>query len=434
MRGLPWQATDTDIALFFHGLNIMPGGIALCLSSEGKRNGEALVRFENAEQREMALQRHRKFLYNRYIEIYRAGSDDFIQMAIGVDPEARRFTSQKAAMIVRMRGLPFNCTEQQIKDFFSAEGGEKNGGIVDQGILFVTRHDGRPSGDAFVLFAEEALGKKAIVAKNKQRIGTRYIELFRTTQAEVHQLFNRARLNPPLQALSTNTPQASPGKTKDCIRLRGLPYEAQVDQVVAFLGEYAKNIVFQGVHMIYTNQGQPSGEAFIQMDSEASAAEVTSKMHNKYMELGKKKRYIEIFQSSAEDMNVLLGAVHPIATPLAPTALAPFPNGIMSLGLPPPPAGFFPAGIHPLNLLQAPPTTIGTQLIPHQPTLLPSLPALSLNHELSFANASILSTGGIFPPMFCSPADLNIPLQMMRATNVIRQPPSATSLFPPPLA
>lgn len=31
----------------------------------------------------MALQRHRKFLYNRYIEIYRAGSDDFIQMAIG---------------------------------------------------------------------------------------------------------------------------------------------------------------------------------------------------------------------------------------------------------------------------------------------------------------------------------------------------------------
>lgn len=73
----------------------------------------------------------------------------------------------------------------------------------------------------------------------------------------------------------------------------------------------------------------------------------------------------------------------------------------MSLGLPPPPAGFFPAGIHPLNLLQAPPTTIGTQLIPHQPTLLPSLPALSLNHELSFANASILSTGGIFPPMVC---------------------------------
>jgi hypothetical protein len=59
------------------------GGIALCLSSEGRRNGEALVRFENAEQRELALQRHRKFLSSRYIEVYRATGEEFVQMAYG---------------------------------------------------------------------------------------------------------------------------------------------------------------------------------------------------------------------------------------------------------------------------------------------------------------------------------------------------------------
>lgn len=67
----------------------------------------------------------------------------------------------------------------------------------------------RPSGDAFVslnyeakinlkrqvLFAEEALGKKAIVAKNKQRIGTRYIELFRTTQGFQFDINPRALLS-----------------------------------------------------------------------------------------------------------------------------------------------------------------------------------------------------------------------------------------------
>lgn len=59
------------------------GGVALCLSSLGRRNGEALVRFETPEQRELALRRHRHFMGNRYIEVYRANGDDFINVAAG---------------------------------------------------------------------------------------------------------------------------------------------------------------------------------------------------------------------------------------------------------------------------------------------------------------------------------------------------------------
>ena len=44
------------------------------------------------------------------------------------------------------------------------------------------------------------------------------------------------------------------GTRKDCIRLRGLPYEAQVEHILEFLGDHAKNIVFQGVHMVYNAQ------------------------------------------------------------------------------------------------------------------------------------------------------------------------------------
>lgn len=44
------------------------------------------------------------------------------------------------------------------------------------------------------------------------------------------------------------------GTRKDCIRLRGLPYEASVEHILEFLGEYAKNILFQGVHMVYNSQ------------------------------------------------------------------------------------------------------------------------------------------------------------------------------------
>ena len=44
------------------------------------------------------------------------------------------------------------------------------------------------------------------------------------------------------------------GTRKDCIRLRGLPYEAQVENILEFLGDSAKSIVYQGVHMVYNPQ------------------------------------------------------------------------------------------------------------------------------------------------------------------------------------
>ena len=57
----------------------------------------------------------------------------------------------------------------------------------EDGILFVNHQDGRATGDAFVLFATEAEARRA-VAKHKLRIGSRYIELFRSTIAEVQQV------------------------------------------------------------------------------------------------------------------------------------------------------------------------------------------------------------------------------------------------------
>jgi len=55
---------------------------------------------------------------------------------------------------------------------------------------------------------------------------------------------------------------------KDCIRLRGLPYEAQVEQILEFLGEYSKKIVFQGVHMVYNAQVSGSSIFWVRISPE----------------------------------------------------------------------------------------------------------------------------------------------------------------------
>jgi hypothetical protein len=59
------------------------GGVALCLSSQGRRNGEALVRFVTAEHRELAIRRHKHHIGQRYIEVYKATGRDFLNVAGG---------------------------------------------------------------------------------------------------------------------------------------------------------------------------------------------------------------------------------------------------------------------------------------------------------------------------------------------------------------
>lgn len=89
-------------------------------------------------------------------------------------------------------------------------------------------------------------------------------------------------------------------------------------------------------------QGQPSGEAFIQMDSEQSAFTTAQQKHHRYMIFGKKQRYIEVFQCSGEDMNLVLtgGIPAPVSPAKAnPALLSP---GMLSTIAPLPPTNIPP--------------------------------------------------------------------------------------------
>ena len=72
--------------------------------------------------------------------------------------------------------------------------------------------------------------------------------------------------------------------------------------------ETVNNSIYHGI--LVSLQGSPSGEAFIQMDSELAAESAAINRHKKFMLLsgpqGNKKRYIEVFQCSSADMSVVL--------------------------------------------------------------------------------------------------------------------------------
>ena len=52
------------------------------------------------------------------------------------------------------------------------------------------------------------------------------------------------------------------GTGRDCVRLRGLPYTATIEDILSFLGEAAADIRPHGVHMVLNQQvRRPLGRA-----------------------------------------------------------------------------------------------------------------------------------------------------------------------------
>lgn len=45
-----------------------------------------------------------------------------------------------------------------------------------------------------------------------------------------------------------------PGGARDCLRLRGLPYTASIEDILTFLGEFTHDIRPHGVHMVLNQQ------------------------------------------------------------------------------------------------------------------------------------------------------------------------------------
>uniref|UniRef100_A0A673BP48 Epithelial splicing regulatory protein 2-like n=1 Tax=Sphaeramia orbicularis TaxID=375764 RepID=A0A673BP48_9TELE len=389
-RGLPWQSSDQDIARFFKGLNIAKGGVALCLNAQGRRNGEALVRFINSEHRDLALERHKHHMGSRYIEVYKATGEEFLKIAGGTSNEVAQFLSKENQVIIRMRGLPFTATPQEVLAFLGPESPVTDGA---EGLLFVKYPDGRPTGDAFVLFSCEEYAQNAL-KKHKQILGKRYIELFRSTAAEVQQVLNRYMSTPlistlppspimPVPVLATPPFLPASSSTRDCVRLRGLPYTAGIEDILEFMGEHTVDIKPHGVHMVLNQQGRPSGDAFIQMKSPDKAFMVAQKCHKKTM----KDRYVEVFQCSTEEMSIVLmgGTLNrsglspppcklPCLSP--PTAYAPFPT---------PPAILSEAALYQPPLLAAPRPPQTTAHSPaHTLAYYPPQPHLYMNMNMNY--------------------------------------------------
>ncbi|KAJ8531431.1 hypothetical protein K7X08_026865 [Anisodus acutangulus] len=148
--------------------------------------------------------------------------------------------------VVRLRGLPFNCSEIDIYKFFAGLD------IVD---IFLVNKDGRFFGEAFVVFAG-LLQVDYALQRDRQNTGRRYVEVFSCKKEDYY------------QAVAADVKEG------------GYDYEYPSKEV----------------HIAYRSDGKATGEAYVEL---ASAEEAKKAMCKDNMKIG--SRYIELFPSHPDE-------------------------------------------------------------------------------------------------------------------------------------
>ncbi|KAJ8771067.1 hypothetical protein K2173_023392 [Erythroxylum novogranatense] len=196
--------------------------------------------------------------------------------------------------VVRLRGLPFNCTDIDIFKFFAGLD------IVD--VLLVNKN-GRFTGEAFVVFAGPIQVDFAL-QRDRQNMGRRYVEVFRCKRQDYYHAV-AAEVN--YEGIYDNDYHGSPppSRTKrfsdkdqleftEILKMRGLPYSVTRSEIIGFFKDF--KLIEERTHIACRPDGKATGEAYVEF---VSADEAQRAMSKDKMMIG--SRYVELFPSTADE-------------------------------------------------------------------------------------------------------------------------------------
>ncbi|VDP25376.1 unnamed protein product [Schistosoma margrebowiei] len=201
LRGLPYDTEKKEIYAFFNGLEIAPNGIGLLVDHMGRCTGEAYVQFTSSERGYDAPPfspngsgSNRGPVPGRFTPYGRPphvfGHPGYSSPPRGFEGPSPSKGSNFGPLghyeyddpqsltghSVRMRGLPYSATKEDINRFLSP--------LQPVNIRIKFNAANRPTGEAVVDFASHDEAKEAM-KKDREKIGPRYIELFLNNNAPV---------------------------------------------------------------------------------------------------------------------------------------------------------------------------------------------------------------------------------------------------------
>jgi RNA recognition motif-containing protein len=361
LRGLPYSATDVDVRQFFTGFELAASEAPILIVTQGFHRGEGYVRFIDEQTCSSAYTtRNRAMMRERYIELY-PSNDTAFETAF----RQQQQLAQEVHHVIRMRGLPFAAQPDTIRVFFehlapqivnivmcSGQDGRFTGdAFVDFATADAMREsigfDRRMIGTRYVeIFESSAQERDAVLMSARRHIRGRggwdptrammmrgggggaaammmmghpaaaggYAMMGqpphhaysgaprgRGSAAHHHQQQMMAMMYTQPVVAAPQTAAVVPSVSSSVVRVRGLPFSSTEADVAEFLR--GVSIRPQGVHMVYNANERPTGEAFVEVNSDRDVE--TALGLNRQM-LG--SRYIEVYRSTPADMMRLQGA------------------------------------------------------------------------------------------------------------------------------
>ncbi|XP_064227001.1 heterogeneous nuclear ribonucleoprotein F-like isoform X6 [Aotus nancymaae] len=118
LRGLPWSCSVEDVQNFLSDCTIHDGvaGVHFIYTREGRQSGEAFVEFGSEDDVKLALKKDRESMGHRSIEVFKSHRTEMNWVLKHSGPNSADSANDG---FVRLRGLPFGCTKEEIVQFFS---------------------------------------------------------------------------------------------------------------------------------------------------------------------------------------------------------------------------------------------------------------------------------------------------------------------------
>lgn len=173
-------------------------------------------------------------------------------------------------------------------NFFSGINIQENGVFIKKSVL------GRASGEGYVEFVDNA-NAQAALSKNRDKMDHRYIEIFKSTEADRDKAAN---ISVPIFDISNSTVD----QNSTVIRMRGLPWSTTEKDVKDFFSPTEVSVV----HIIPDHMQRASGDGFVEFATAEDGVEAMKKQRG---DMG--GRYIELFNSTPQELSCVLARLNP---------------------------------------------------------------------------------------------------------------------------
>jgi len=237
MYGLPFRATEYQVALWFQDADVNCVDISFHFNRQGRKSGDATAYFASEADAKKAMEKDKHDMNGRYINLM-------------LDSAAGTFNENgngKKENCIKMSGLPFRASEKEMKDFFLP-----NAKCVS--VKVILNRDGRPSGDAIASFDSQEEVEEAM-KKDREHLGSRYINLSRLQE------------------------ESSSSGDYFSIKMSGLPFRTREAEIKDWFSPVAD---CQHVKILKNRENRPSGEAIAKFATEEDAQEAM-KLNGEYL-------------------------------------------------------------------------------------------------------------------------------------------------------